>query len=254
MNLKSISTLALALPFALMPVMSSADNIVAWLEAKTAAAHDTLSAEIQGSDLREASPGSSDSGLRIVEMRVEPLLQLLAEHHGLSARVSTGVRGLVTDLYLTGDIENRLQTISEQVPIDWFIYDNTLEVSSKRETITRFVPLGQLSFDHVRRVLREASIDPERYSVRAIADEGAVRVSGPPKAVDVIEALIVLTAAEIEAPAKRSTILVRRGTTRYVESHGQAFIAAGDVQSDASITPDISVASESRHVSEGQQD
>ncbi len=162
--------------------------------------------------------------IRITTANVATATNLIAAHHGLVPHISDAARGEVSNLLLTGSVQNMMSLIETEASIDWFVYGGVLEVSARGETQTRFIPLGGLDIERVARILIEAEIDPDRLGLIHIADGNAVRVSGPPKAVEVVEAILSL--AEREAPIPRPhVIVVRRGTAKSAETYGEAAIA-----------------------------
>jgi type II secretory pathway component GspD/PulD (secretin) len=171
--------------------------------------------------LKETAP----EAIRVVEMPTDDVVRLVAKQFGLVPHISDRVRGRVSNVRLEGDLGQMMASIAADSDIEWFVYEGGLEVSTNDETITRFVPLKGLAFEDAQRVLNDASLDTTRFGIQPIANGGAVRVSGPPKAVEVVEALFALTtAADKPIPATKA-IVVRRGTSKGVETYGVAAVA-----------------------------
>lgn len=170
-----------------------------------------------------AELGAQTTAIRIITTNVAGAAKLVADHHGLTVEVSDAVRGDVTQLLLEGDVDQMMSVVGTEANIDWFVYGDTLIVSARRENVTRFIPIGDLSMEFVNVTLAASEIDAERLGLLHIPDSSAVRVSGPPRAVEVVEA--VLSLAEEQAPVVVSdAIVVRRGIVKSLESYGPSAI------------------------------
>ncbi|NJM81724.1 MAG: hypothetical protein HC844_03835 [Tabrizicola sp.] len=172
-----------------------------------------------------AASAEVSDGFRIIEMRTDALIRLIAKHHGLVPHVSDRVRGKVADLRLEGDVDAMMAEVARAASVDWFVFDGALEVSGKDETATRFLPLNGLSFADATQVLEDANLDLKRFRIKPVADGSAVKISGPPKSAEVVEALLALTTVKSSAPPKENMIVVRRGTFKDVETFGEAGVA-----------------------------
>ncbi len=157
----------------------------------------------------------------ILEMPTDKLVRMVARQYGLVPHISDRVRGKVSNIRLQGNLEEMMASVAAASDIDWLVFEGSLEVSAKDESIVRFVPLNDLTFQDAQRVLKDANLDPARFGVQPVADGGAVKVSGPPKAVEVVEALFALTAAQATPLAADKAIIVRRGTFKDVETYGE---------------------------------
>lgn len=164
--------------------------------------------------------------IRVIEMETAAVARLVADHHGLVLQVSDAVRGTVSDLRLSGDVDAMMAALAAEAGIDWFIYGGVLAVSARDETITRFIPLGSLTYADAQRILTEADIDVARVGFRSVADGSAARLSGPPKAVEAVEAVLSLSTETDDRTAQ--AVVVRRGTERTVEFFGAARLRGYD--------------------------
>lgn len=161
------------------------------------------------------------SAIRIVRTSIASASELVANKHGLSVQVSDAVRGNLSNLILTGDANEMMSLIGNEADISWFIYSGTLQVSAKQENVTRFIPTGDLSIEFIDNTLAASEINTDQMGLLHMPDSSAVRVSGPPKAVEIVEA--VLSLAEEEAPDVVSdAIVVRRGVAKSLEIYGEA--------------------------------
>ncbi|WP_299554594.1 hypothetical protein [uncultured Tateyamaria sp.] len=183
---------------------------------------------------------SSVQEIHVVEIDIGSLVRLIAEHHGLVPQVSNPVGGTVKNVHLQGGLEAMMTTLAQHSDIDWFVYDGTLSVTHLDETSTRFIPLNGLKFEDAEQLLAEADLDGAvRFRLRQIANGTAIRVSGPPRAVEVVEALVSLSTAEDAGAPTRNSIVIRRGTVKYVEIYGQAAVAqiGDDRQAEGGFDP-----------------
>ncbi|WP_299507332.1 hypothetical protein [uncultured Roseobacter sp.] len=195
--------------------------------------------------------------LRVVEINVDSLVRLIAEHHALVPQISDRVRGSVNNIRLQGDLKAMMTTLARHSDIDWFVYDGILSVTNLDETATRFIPLDGLTLEGAVQLLTEADLNPEQFHLRQIANGTAIRVSGPPRAVEVVEALILLSTTEdspdqeVSHAQTANTIVIRRGTSKYVETYGQAAIAQLDYDRQSDGFDPLDPATETGQINKG---
>jgi hypothetical protein len=161
---------------------------------------------------------------------------MIADRHGLVPHVSERVRGKVVNLRLQGDAGAMMKRVAKVTNLGWFVYDGALEVYSKDEVATRFVPLGGLPFDRAEQVLKDSGFDTAH--IMPVAGGSAVKVSGPPKAAEIVEALFTLTAAEPAPVVPEKLIVVRRGTSKGVEAFGEESAAQLNEERKAGLLPE----------------
>jgi hypothetical protein len=179
--------------------------------------------------------GENGSKFRVIEMSIDQLVRMIADHHGLVPHISDRVRGRVVNLRLQGDAETMMKRVAKVTNLDWFVYDGALEVYTKDEIATRFVPLGGLPFERAEQVLKDSGF--ETADIVPVAGGSAVKVSGPPKAAEIVEALFTLTAAEPAPVVPEKMIVVRRGITKSVETFGEASAAQLNEERKAGLIP-----------------
>ncbi|MEM9797293.1 MAG: hypothetical protein AAF919_12430 [Pseudomonadota bacterium] len=126
----------------------------------------------------------------VVEAEIRAVLQVLATDTGQRIEVARGVSGRVADLELIGPTNAIFEALAEEAGLDWFVFDGVGYVSPESDGTSRLIRLGDLGYDQTVTALDDAGLIFARYPVRSVADGTAIVVSGPPKMVGKVEALI----------------------------------------------------------------
>ena len=152
----------------------------------------------------------------VLRQPVAAFLELMAQNRGLRLDVSDRVRGTISDTRLTGTVSEILDNVADAQRLDWFAFNGVVHVSAREEAMTRLIRLGDLSPDDAIKVLDEAGLKLERYPIRATAEESTVAISGPPRMLALVEAVIESVPAKVafSPPARPGrNVIVRRGIT-----------------------------------------
>lgn len=151
----------------------------------------------------------------IVMQPVQLLLEDIAADATLRLVKSDDVKGMVSTLQASGTVDEVLQRICGHTGLDWFIFNETIYVSSRRETTTRLVRLGDLSWEQAVGYLKDAGLPMERFPASPASADNVLAMSGPPELLAIAETLIesipAAAVAQTSAAPARS-ILIRRGT------------------------------------------
>lgn len=165
---------------------------------------------------------SNESCIRILDMELGNVLELLSKAAGFTSRPSEALHGEVSNEVLCGDFQQRLHMLSEVHSFDWFVYAGSVFYSPADETETRFFPLGTLNFHEVLVLFAEGELILNETQIASIANGTIMKIDGPPKLLEVAQALITISAAPPTTRNLSGAILVRRGGYTSVELHGDA--------------------------------
>jgi len=183
-------------------------------------------------------PHVATTTLKVIDIPAKRLIGLVAAEHGWRVNVSDDIRGSLRKVALRGDLSQMLKTVSAHQPIDWFMHDDMLYVSSMREETVQFLPLKSLSLASAQDIIARSGIDLSRHSIEPVANEAAIKVSGPPMLIELIEAMLALSSDPAKPPKATQSVLLRRGTVKQVEYFGDsARVATAPPVAAAAPTP-----------------
>lgn len=170
----------------------------------------------------------------IVDQDVSNFLTQLARDAGVRLLVSNEVTGRINDLHVKGELWDVIEIIANGQDLDWFVFNGTVNVSSRGEAKTRVIRLGDLPVGRVQAALEKAGLQPERFGLRDTAQGSAISLSGPPRFLAIAEAIIetIPNAAPPELAPVRM-VRMRRGNVMTLEPIVGGFVSADQSGSSA---------------------
>jgi type III secretion protein C len=165
--------------------------------------------------------GAAGAGSRdfvVVDQPVADVLRELGRMQGISVAVSKDVEGRVTGRRWQDAPARVLDALIEEYGLQAYDDGLTLHITALAEAQTAMLVLSWTSADELALRLDELAIADPRYRLRTTGDGAVVRVSGPPRFVD----LVRQTAAALElarAAASRSPTGVRLGRLQVVRGY-----------------------------------
>lgn len=178
--------------------------------------------EVTVDDILESQASSDESCIRILDMELGKVLELISKAAGFTSRPSEALHGVVSNELLCGDFQQRLSILSKVHSFDWFVYAGSAFYSPADETETRFFPLATLNFDEVSELFTEGELILDETQIASLADGTIMKIDGPPKLLEVAQALITISAAPPTTRKLPDAILVRRGVDASLEVYGDA--------------------------------
>ena len=143
----------------------------------------------------------------VINEGLPEVIQYLSAHSDLRTQMSDNVQGRIRARHLTGTPVSILSDLAIEYDLDWFAFNGTHYLDTKRNATTRIIPLEDLSFERAISALEQAEIPTQQYLIRSAADGNALVMSGPPKLLGIVEALVLSTSADVEVLPK---VLIRR--------------------------------------------
>lgn len=178
--------------------------------------------EAKADDILESQASSNESCIRILDMELGSVLELISKTEGFTSRPSEALHGDVSNEVLCGDFQQRLEMLSKVHSFDWFVYAGSAFYSPADETETRFFPLGALNFYEVSELFAEGELILDETQIASLANGTIMKIDGPPKLLEVAQALITISATPPTTRDLSGAILVRRGVYASLELHGDA--------------------------------
>lgn len=170
----------------------------------------------------------------VVSQRVTHFLPLLSRDSGIRIEMTESVRGDLSKIRLRGSPEDVIAEISSRLNLDWFDFNGVYYLSSKAESTTRLIRLGETSLVAAREALTEAGLNYDRFAFRTASGGSAIAISGPPKLLGMSEALIESLPTFATPIAAASRIVVRRGVHISAEPVSNSHSSSSDANpSDA---------------------
>ncbi len=176
-----------------------------------------VTAAICGSSLATTS---NEINYYVVDQPVTAFLSELERSTPLRFQVSENVRGRLFNVGLHGDTDRVMSVISQKLGLDWYKFNGVIHVSSKSESATRVVRLGDLQPEQALLALTESGLPIDSFSAQVTGEGSALALSGPPTFLALAEAVIEAipeTQAEVIAVKMARSIRVRRGTETHLE-------------------------------------
>ena len=171
-------------------------------------------------DIPESQTSSGENCIHILDMELGTVLELLSREAGFTSRPSEALHGDVSNEVLCGDFQQRLSVLSKAHSFDWFIYAGNAFYSPAAETETRFFRLDTLNFSEVSELFTEGELILDETQIASLANGTIMKIDGPPKLLEVAQALITISAAPPTTRDLSGVILVRRGNYTSLEAHG----------------------------------
>jgi hypothetical protein len=157
---------------------------------------------------------------RIVNMPLTDLLTMLAEDANARVSQPDGLRGMLYDVDLTGDVSTILDHLSADHDLDWFAFNGVIHVSSKPDALTRLIPLDDISIAQARAALERSELSLDGKHINTAANETALAVYGGPAFIGIVEAILDVTPGVTAVQAPKSAIRERRDTVLSTEYFG----------------------------------
>lgn len=126
----------------------------------------------------------------ILSETVPDVIDFIAARNGKTVHISSAVQGIIKGQRFIGSFESVVNEFSERNNLIWFNFNNEIYFDVKRNVTTRIMKLGPVSTNKVVEVLTESGISINHLEINEAADGKALIVSGPPKLLGIIEALI----------------------------------------------------------------
>ncbi|MEL6639701.1 MAG: hypothetical protein AAFN63_03735 [Pseudomonadota bacterium] len=167
-----------------------------------------------------AAPDLCCLNYRIISMPLSDFLVLLSEDSGARLSQPDGLRGIISNTRLIGDVNTILNTLSAAHGLDWFAFNGVYHISSKADAVTRLVPLNDLSVTQARAALERSGLSLDGKYIDTAANETALAVYGGSSFVGIVEAILAVTPGTAEVQATESAIRIRRGSTSSIEYFG----------------------------------
>ena len=151
----------------------------------------------------------------IFNQSIASFLEDLERDSLLRFQVTPNVRGSLTNVTLSGDPIDVLNSISATWGLDWYAFNAVIHVSPKSDAGTRVVRLGDLAADDAIEALEESGLPMEKFPPRIAGQGSALVFSGPPTLLALAEAVIetIPEAPQLVGPVLPAgpTVIVRRG-------------------------------------------
>lgn len=144
----------------------------------------------------------------VVNEGLPEVIQYLSAHAAIRTQMADSVQGRLRLRHLVGTPQEILDDLTLDHDLDWFAFNGTYYVDTKQSTKTRIIPLGELSFERAIAALEQAEVPVRQYPISSAADGKAMVMSGPPKLIGIVEALVASTTVDVEALPQ---VRVRRG-------------------------------------------
>lgn len=155
----------------------------------------------------------------VINQDVRQVLRELERASGIRYDVSNHVRGRLQALRLVGDPAEIMETIGEQIALDWFAFNGVVHVSARSEIQTRLVRLGDIDAGIALETLGQSGLPVSTFPSQVTGDGATLALTGPPSylalAETVLETFTPKRPAPRAAPSVR-TVVVRRGTESQV--------------------------------------
>ncbi len=155
---------------------------------------------------------------RVITQSLNGFLNELIRDSGDRIDVSADVRGHLSHVMHTGRTETILDQLAVQHSLDWFAFNGVYYISAKSEAMTRMTRLGDLTDEAALDALEASGLLFDRFPVRRTAEQSALAISGPPKYLALVEAVIE-NIPSLSTPiqsAAINTVVVRKGTEETV--------------------------------------
>ena len=161
---------------------------------------------------------AGDHDYYVVAQRVSDFAALLSRDTGTRILLSPKVRGRIEGVRLTGSLGEILDALAAARGLDWFEYNGAVHVSTRDETATRLVRLGDLPAAAARAELERMGLPMERFAVREAASGTAIALSGPPGLLGLAEAAIESMPSPAASPRPAgASVRVLRGGAESIE-------------------------------------
>lgn len=175
---------------------------------------------VEGSEMTFAAPDLCCLSYRIINMPLSDFLTLLSEDAGVRVAQPDGLRGLLSNTYLTGDVNAILDTLSVEQGLDWFVFNGVYYISLKSDAVTRLIPLDGISIVQARHALERSGLSLDGTNINSAANETALAVYGGSAFIGIVEAILSVTPGVTAAQAPDAAIRVRRGSESAIEYFG----------------------------------
>lgn len=186
-----------------------------------AATADTMSTTLMDEgEIDFAAPHLCCLIYRVINMPLADFLVLLSEDSGARMSQPDGLRGIVSNTRLMGDVNAILNTLSAAHGLDWFVFNGVYHVSSKADAVTRLVPLNDLNIVQARAALERSGLSLDGKYINTAANETALAVYGGRSFIGIVEAILAVTPGTAAVQATDSAIRVRRGSISTIEYFG----------------------------------
>ena len=151
------------------------------------------------------STGAED-GIVVVDQPLRDFLIMAGRRFDIRITVSPKVKGDIQNLSLPGDIDGILDTLAAQFQFDWYRENDSIRVTSSKESVSRVIYLGRMSYEEVVQAIKDAGIKTDSFELTHIESSNSISLNGPAELIAKIELIT-------DAYNKRNSgvRLIRRG-------------------------------------------
>lgn len=157
-----------------------------------------------------AKPEQSSVSMYVFREQLRTVIQEIARRDNISAKIENEIRRVVSRKMLKGSRASVLSRLSTEYGLDWFEYNNTLYVSSRKERSTKFFPLNIVTLKQVLGKLNQAGSNMDSFQVQSI-DRKTVSISGPPGFLAILETIIEAQQTKSKKIVRRQDVKVYKG-------------------------------------------
>ncbi|MEZ5792448.1 MAG: hypothetical protein R3D34_17265 [Nitratireductor sp.] len=148
----------------------------------------------------------TQGGIFVVNQKLRDFLILAGRRFGIQITVSSGIKGVIQNQALPGDLDGILNTLSSQFEFAWYRENNAIRVTSSKDSASRVIYLGRMSYEELVTAIAEAGIKPDGYELSHIESSNSVSLNGPAELIAKVELI-----AEAYNKRNSGVRLIKRG-------------------------------------------
>ena len=158
----------------------------------------------------------ADPSYHIIQVPVRSFVETVLKEANARGVISDQIKSTLYARRISGPPEKILSAIADDAEIDVFQFNNTFYISDATEATTRLILLDNVGYDYALDALQKSSLILPQYPVIKAADGQALGVTGPPKYIALIEAVIKSLSKPAADKKRGPSVIVRRGTSAEV--------------------------------------
>jgi len=148
---------------------------------------------------------------QVIQMPVRAFVDVVVHDGGARAEISPNVKMTIASHRFQGTVGEVLAQLEQAADVDVFRFNGTYHVSALSEATTRLVLLEDVEFAVAVKALARSGVEMDKYPVTEAADGRALAVTGPPKLLAIVEAVIKSMKNTEEPLTDEKTVRIRRG-------------------------------------------